>query len=1164
MAGEASATAVAVAALGYPYPLQPQALDIAAVRRQQGLQRPKATVPAAAFLQPVWPSSSSSTASAAQRRQSSLLQAKDDAGTPDPQATSSGPRAIPASSAGFCALAFVASAGLVLRDLSRRGRGQRLALAAQDRDFGRGNRNDGPRVRFNRSEASDDREFGIGNRDDGPRERFNRSDASDDRGFGRGNRDDGPRGRFNRAEGSDDREFGRGNRKDGPRGHFNRSDSSGSRRGRDDGRDRGGRGGVPKWYRAGRGGRPWRNEDELNDVMSELALPAAPRRLPDIRGMPPVGVAGGPSQEEIEAIIEDMVPSPNRRDRPGQFDPHSDDPLTKGIDVMLMQQNQNLVCCRGCGIPLQTHDNSNVGYVKFSYYLEMWSTKRHRKILCTRCQDLQQGLLRPIVKETLGPRAMEADNEELKEKLVGFGGHVIDADALSRQLRSIRHRKCLVVYILDMLDFNGSFVRHFRDIIGRNPTVVIGTKLDLLPPRTDEEEIKNWLGYCLWKRKLRTVDIRMCSSITGRGIKQACNAIIEARKGLDVFVVGAANAGKSMFITKFLDYLERRYPQGRVEDCDRPLVSRTPGTTLGTMQLRAFRRSATSPVWSCLYDTPGVHLPRSMQNLLPVEVYDTVQPTRPYAVQIRRPAKDIMAALRGSDQLLTTEVAQEWLKKPVRYLWGVEGQPPVAAVEVVPPILPSMELGFVCRDGLHLQCVAVADIEHRGLGKMENQLDGAGDTLPPPEGLDFTQLSYIKTPYKLSAEGEVLADVCLAGFGYVAVGVKAVSEDAADRPVELPTIRLRVYGPKNLRVNVSQFPMPIYGVPGKVAPPEEIEEKPELPVEDTSHIIPPRRSGVSDEDEWRHSGKHPLADIFASRDKERKERAAGALPAGDEAEDKSDESIGTTLRKPGFSAAGGRTAVLHEDDDDDFGDPTLRRPGAGAFGGDGDPTRRRPGAEAFGGDGDPTRRRPGAGAFGGDADPTLRRPGAGARGGDDGSTRRRGAAGSMGNEDEMWSPRMGGIAFGDDDDSLQLPDLGFDEDDDLLPDEGPGAGSKWRAKAVGGGSFMDASSGAFDFDDQYMSFEGSGAFSGGDAAWEAGADAKDASKKVAGGVAVAEKPNAKSNGKKSRGAEAVEKQGAAAVVKPPKKKVKAKTGSAAGVGRSTGGANGLLMRRIRS
>eukprot|EP00969_Alexandrium_andersonii_P074380 3280812-Alexandrium_andersonii.AAC.1 len=35
---------------------------------------------------------------------------------------------------------------------------------------------------------------------------------------------------------------------------------------------------------------------------------------------------------------------------------------------MLMPKNQleKLVCCRGCGIPLQTHDPNNVGYVRFA------------------------------------------------------------------------------------------------------------------------------------------------------------------------------------------------------------------------------------------------------------------------------------------------------------------------------------------------------------------------------------------------------------------------------------------------------------------------------------------------------------------------------------------------------------------------------------------------------------------------------------------------------------------------------------------------------------------------------------------------------------------------------------------------------------------------------
>eukprot|EP00439_Symbiodinium_sp_Y106_P029004 s5678_g3.t1 len=285
-------------------------------------------------------------------------------------------------------------------------------------------------------------------------------------------------------------------------------------------------------------------EDDLDKLRRQLELPAAPRRLP--------------STSLREMRREDLM-------------------------TRASKASERLICCRGCGIPLQTHDPDNVGYVRFSNYLQKWSQRLHRKLLCSRCLELEQGQLVPVVKDC---------SEVMAEGQVGFGGKVVPADVLAQQLRTISKRRCLVVYIVDVLDFNGSFIRKIRQI-------------DLLPPKTKLELVEKWLLYILRRKKLRVVNVKLVSNETGKHINHAVNAIIEARSGMDVFVVGAANAGKSRFITRLLDRLEVKFPQGKVEDCPRPIVSRTPGTTLGTIQLRAFRRSATSPVFASLYDTPG-------------------------------------------------------------------------------------------------------------------------------------------------------------------------------------------------------------------------------------------------------------------------------------------------------------------------------------------------------------------------------------------------------------------------------------------------------------------------------------------------------------------------------------------------------------------------------
>eukprot|EP00434_Breviolum_minutum_P004570 symbB.v1.2.004031.t3/scaffold227.1/size261201/17 len=244
---------------------------------------------------------------------------------------------------------------------------------------------------------------------------------------------------------------------------------------------------------------------------------------------------------------------------------------------------------------------------------------------------------------------------------------------------------------------------------------------------------------------------------------------------------------------------------------ERPTVSRTPGTTLGLIQLRAFRRSAISPVFASLYDTPGVHQPNSMQNLLPIDEYNYVQPTRHFAVHTVTPAKDVLAQLKASDEAVSHESLQRWLGRSVRYLWGFPNQKPVLAVEVYPPISAMLKLSFVGVHNLAITCQANVP----GAGE-----DGRGYP-EAPEGMDLSQICYVKTPDALSMDGQVACDLSLTGFGWVAVSFAALNSSAAGRPMERSKVTMRIYGPKRLKVVQNEFPMPVAGLPGYVEPPPE-------------------------------------------------------------------------------------------------------------------------------------------------------------------------------------------------------------------------------------------------------------------------------------------------------------------------------------------------------
>ncbi|CAK9043421.1 unnamed protein product [Durusdinium trenchii] len=371
----------------------------------------------------------------------------------------------------------------------------------------------------------------------------------------------------------------------------------------------------------------------------------------------------------------------------------------------------------------------------------------------------------------------------MAEGEVGFGGQVVPAEVLAQQLATIRRRQCLVVYVVDVLDFNGSFIRRIREVVGRNPVIIVGTKIDLLPPKTNMELVNRWLLHLLRKKKLRVLEVQLVSNETGKGINYAVNAIIQHRSGMDVFVVGAANAGKSAFIRRLLDRLEVKFPQGQVEKCERPLVSKTPGTTLGLIQLRAFRRSANSPVFASLFDTPGVHQPNSMQNLLDIKDYNYVQPTRHFAVHTVTPAKDVLAELEAGRLTGGLVHLRRWLGRSVRYLWGFPNQKPVVAVEVFPPISAMLKLSFVGVHNLAITCEANVP----GAG------EGGRGYPAPPEEMELSQIcgGYVKTPDALSLDGNVACDLSLTGFGWVAVSFCALTPSAEGRPMERSKVTLR-------------------------------------------------------------------------------------------------------------------------------------------------------------------------------------------------------------------------------------------------------------------------------------------------------------------------------------------------------------------------------------
>ncbi|XP_010503345.1 PREDICTED: NO-associated protein 1, chloroplastic/mitochondrial [Camelina sativa] len=244
-------------------------------------------------------------------------------------------------------------------------------------------------------------------------------------------------------------------------------------------------------------------------------------------------------------------------------------------------------CCYGCGAPLQTSEVDSPGFVDLITYDLKKKHHQLRTILCGRCQLLSHGHMITAVGGNGGYPG---------------GKQFVSADELREKLSHLRHEKALIVKLVDIVDFNGSFLARVRDLVGANPIILVITKIDLLPKGTDMNCIGDWVVEMTTRKKLNVLSVHLTSSKSLDGVSGVASEIQKEKKGRDVYILGAANVGKSAFINALLKTMAERDPVAAAAQKYKPIQSAVPGTTLGPIQINAFLGGEK------LYDTPGVHL----------------------------------------------------------------------------------------------------------------------------------------------------------------------------------------------------------------------------------------------------------------------------------------------------------------------------------------------------------------------------------------------------------------------------------------------------------------------------------------------------------------------------------------------------------------------------
>lgn len=215
--------------------------------------------------------------------------------------------------------------------------------------------------------------------------------------------------------------------------------------------------------------------------------------------------------------------------------------------------------CSGCGAIIQSDDPKKAGY------LPKKALENNDHVLCQRCFKLQHY------------------HQKMESHL--------SRDDFLRVIDTIGEKDCLVVYIVDLFDFNGSQITGLMRHIGYNDVLVLANKRDVLPASLKEHRLEHWVRRQLKAEGIKPVDVIMTSGKKNLNFDEIYDAIEEQRHGRDVYVVGITNVGKSTFINALL----KHYGDGAGEIT----TSEFPGTTLDLIRIPLDEKSS-------LYDTPGI------------------------------------------------------------------------------------------------------------------------------------------------------------------------------------------------------------------------------------------------------------------------------------------------------------------------------------------------------------------------------------------------------------------------------------------------------------------------------------------------------------------------------------------------------------------------------
>ncbi|MCG3400962.1 ribosome biogenesis GTPase YqeH [Staphylococcus massiliensis] len=236
--------------------------------------------------------------------------------------------------------------------------------------------------------------------------------------------------------------------------------------------------------------------------------------------------------------------------------------------------------CIGCGATLQSEDPKKSGYVPAHNIGK-------EDVICKRCFRL---------KHYNEVQDVGMDSEDFLDLLTGLSD-----------------KKGIVVNVVDIFDFEGSFIHAIKRIVGNKPIILAANKIDLLPKQINKRRVTEWIKRTARSYGLETEAVVLLSAEKNIGLETLLETIEKYRGQDDVYIVGTTNVGKSTLINKLIET--------SVGEKDVVTTSRFPGTTLDMIDIPLNDDSF-------MFDTPGIIQEHQMTHLVSDKELKIIMPKK--------------------------------------------------------------------------------------------------------------------------------------------------------------------------------------------------------------------------------------------------------------------------------------------------------------------------------------------------------------------------------------------------------------------------------------------------------------------------------------------------------------------------------------------------------